>query len=94
MSNKFLQISDFYKRLNSQKKLNKNKLNSSLVRDLNVPRCLNFKIKKKKNTISIKNRCILTGRSRAVDSKFRLSRMPLKYLSLHGLMPGINKFSW
>jgi ribosomal protein S14 len=94
MSNKFLQVSDFYKRLYINKKSNNLKMHSSLSRDVTLPKSLIFQNTNKKNTISIKNRCVLTGRSRAVDKKLRISRMPLKYLSIQGFLPGINKFSW
>jgi len=42
----------------------------------------------------IHNRCVLTGRSRSLVSKFRLSRIVLRKLSAIGFIPGINKSSW
>ena len=42
----------------------------------------------------IKNRCVLTNRSRAVYRKFKLSRIFLKKLALEGLLVGIKKASW
>lgn len=97
MSNKFLQISDFYKRLNHYKKYKKSIILNTVKKDCFLPKSIVqyfYQDKKKQSINSIKNRCILTGRARAVSSKYRLSRMPLKYFALHGFLPGVNKFSW
>jgi small subunit ribosomal protein S14 len=40
------------------------------------------------------NRCILTGRSRAVDQDFKISRMCLRDLAGSGSIPGLKKSSW
>ena len=42
----------------------------------------------------IRNRCELTGRSRAYYRKFRLSRIMLRDLANKGLIPGVTKSSW
>ena len=42
----------------------------------------------------IRNRCELTGRTRAVYRKFRLSRIMLRELGNKGLIPGLTKSSW
>jgi small subunit ribosomal protein S14 len=42
----------------------------------------------------IRNRCELTGRSRAVYRKLRMSRIALRELSNQGLIPGMVKSSW
>ena len=42
----------------------------------------------------IRNRCELTGRSRAVYRKFRLSRIMLREMGNKGLIPGLTKSSW
>jgi small subunit ribosomal protein S14 len=39
-------------------------------------------------------RCELTGRSRAVYRKFRISRNMLRKLALEGKIPGMRKASW
>jgi len=44
--------------------------------------------------IRIRNRCSLTGRSRGVYSKFKLSRSSLRLLALRGELPGVTKSSW
>ena len=46
------------------------------------------------NPTRIRNRCELTGRSRAVYRKFRLSRIMLRELGNQGLIPGLTKSSW
>jgi small subunit ribosomal protein S14 len=40
------------------------------------------------------NRCQLTGRSRAVLRKFKVSRIMLRELALAGKIPGLKKASW
>ena len=42
----------------------------------------------------IRNRCELTGRSRAYYRKFRLSRIALRDLASRGQIPGMVKSSW
>jgi small subunit ribosomal protein S14 len=42
----------------------------------------------------VRNRCVLTGRSRAYYRKFRLSRIMLRELANKGLIPGVIKSSW
>jgi small subunit ribosomal protein S14 len=42
----------------------------------------------------IRNRCELTGRSRAYYRKFKLSRIKLRELGSQGLIPGLVKSSW
>jgi len=40
------------------------------------------------------NRCQLTGRSRGVLRKFKVSRIMLRELALSGKIPGLKKASW
>lgn len=40
------------------------------------------------------NRCLLTGRSRGVLRKFKVSRIMLRELALAGKIPGLKKASW
>ena len=44
--------------------------------------------------VRIKHRCDLTGRSRSVYRKFRLSRIALRDMANFGLIPGMTKASW
>jgi small subunit ribosomal protein S14 len=41
-----------------------------------------------------RNRCQLTGRSRGVLAKFKVSRIMLRELALAGKIPGMKKASW
>ncbi len=40
------------------------------------------------------NRCQITGRSRAVLRKFKVSRIMLRELAAQGYIPGLKKASW
>ncbi len=46
------------------------------------------------NPTRVRNRCELTGRSRAYYRKFKLSRIKLRELANKGLIPGVTKSSW
>ena len=46
------------------------------------------------NPTRIRNRCELTGRSRAVYRRFKLCRIALRDLAFVGLIPGVTKSSW
>jgi len=46
------------------------------------------------NPTRVRNRCELTGRSRAVYRRFKLSRVALRDLASVGLIPGVTKSSW
>ena len=42
----------------------------------------------------IRNRCQVTGRPRAYYRKLKMSRIALRQLARHGLIPGMVKSSW
>lgn len=42
----------------------------------------------------VRNRCVLTGRSRAYYRKFGVSRLMLRQHGLRGDIPGLTKSSW
>jgi small subunit ribosomal protein S14 len=42
----------------------------------------------------IRNRCMITGRPRAYYRKLKMSRISLRDLGSHGLIPGLVKSSW
>lgn len=44
--------------------------------------------------VRVVKRCVLTGRSRGVLTKFGLSRIKFRELALKGHLPGITKSSW
>jgi small subunit ribosomal protein S14 len=52
------------------------------------------KLNKNSSETKIRNRCILTGRGRAVYQMFRLSRIKFRELASQGMLPGIQKASW
>lgn len=73
----------------------------TITQNLNFERGLRWKIQKKFDTLPnnssltrIKNRCILTGRSRSVYRFFKLSRLQLRRLASKGRLPGVAKYSW
>lgn len=43
---------------------------------------------------TIRNRCILTNRARAVYRKFKISRLFFKKYALQGILVGVKKASW
>ena len=67
---------------------------------------LRWQLKKQKNYAALarlprdssptrsRNRCQLTGRSRGVLRKFKISRIMLRELALAGKIPGLKKASW
>jgi small subunit ribosomal protein S14 len=67
---------------------------------------LRRKLKKEKNYAALSNlprdasptrshnRCQLTGRSKGVLRKFKISRIMLRELALAGKIPGLKKASW
>ena len=42
----------------------------------------------------VRNRCLLTGRSRGNYRKFGMSRLMFRELASQGMIPGITKSSW
>lgn len=49
---------------------------------------------KDSNRCRLRNRCLLTGRSRGVYRKFGLGRNKLRELAMDGMIPGLRKASW
>lgn len=52
------------------------------------------KLNRNSSETKIKNRCILTGRAKAVYKMFRLSRIKFRELASQGMLPGVKKASW
>lgn len=46
------------------------------------------------NKVRLRNRCLVTGRSRGVYRKFGLARNKLREYAMNGLIPGLRKASW
>ncbi len=51
-------------------------------------------ISRNASLVRLKNRCILTNRSKGVYRKFRLSRIRLREMLANGLIPGYKKAVW
>lgn len=49
---------------------------------------------KRSSRVQVRNRCVLTNRSRGVSRHFRLSRICIRDLANAGLLPGVSKSSW
>ncbi len=52
------------------------------------------KLPKNSSPVRLRSRCQLTGRSRGVLKKFKLSRLCFREMALSGLIPGVVKASW
>ncbi|MFM2160501.1 MAG: hypothetical protein RLZZ383_13 [Pseudomonadota bacterium] len=44
--------------------------------------------------VRLRNRCVVSGRSRAVYHEFMLSRIAFREMALAGELPGVHKASW
>ena len=53
-----------------------------------------LQIPQKSSITRIKNKCIITGRSRSIYKFFKLSRLQLRKYALNGLLPGVIKRNW
>ncbi len=52
------------------------------------------KLPKNASPVRIKNRCSITGRSRAYMRQFGISRMQFREMARRGELPGVTKASW
>ena len=52
------------------------------------------RLPKSSASVRVRNRCELTGHTRAYYRAFRLSRMAFRELALKGMIPGVTKSSW
>ena len=52
------------------------------------------KLPRNASPIRVRNRCAMTGRPRAVYSKFGIARTAFRDLALKGQIPGVVKSSW
>jgi small subunit ribosomal protein S14 len=51
------------------------------------------KLNKNSSKVKVRNRCVLTGRSRGVYNFFKISRIMIRELVSKGLLPGVQKAS-
>ena len=73
----------------------------TIITDLSIPKEIRYKYVCKLNNLSrnssnvrIRNRCVITGRGRAVYRFCKLSRICFRELAAQGLIMGISKASW
>lgn len=92
---------DKKKRKNYYKNEKKRVCLKSLSSNRNLPDFLRWKssfalsaFSKTVSPLRIKNRCILTGRSRSILSSYRLSRLAFQRLAKEGKIVGLRKASW
>ena len=85
-------VSKFNKRRQSLKKK---------IMEKNLDMEERFKLQSKLNdlprdssSVRIRNRCLITGRTRGVYRKFGLSRIKIRELTMSGSLPGVVKSSW
>lgn len=52
------------------------------------------KMPRNSSPIRLRNRCMLTGRSRGYYRKFGISRLCFRELASSGMIPGVTKASW
>ena len=92
-NNKRIKLADkFYKKRNKLKKI---------IMDKKLPLEERFKAQQKLSKLPrnsaknrVMNRCQITGRPHGVYRKLKISRIALRDLGLHGLIPGMTKSSW
>ena len=87
---------ELVKKFKNKRSLLKNKIKQkdlSMEERLILQKKLN-ELPRNTSPIRIRNRCELTGRSRGVYRKFKLSRIKIRELSMSGALPGVVKSSW
>lgn len=52
------------------------------------------KLNRTGSEVRVRNRCVLTGRSRSIYRLFRVSRIKFRELASKNLFPGVTKASW
>ncbi|MGB0369830.1 MAG: 30S ribosomal protein S14 [Opitutales bacterium] len=52
------------------------------------------KLPRNSSPVRVRNRCSITGRPRAYQGKFGLSRITFRELASQGRVPGVTKSSW
>ncbi|GAB2293088.1 ribosomal protein S14, S11 [Dionaea muscipula] len=94
-------IPDHKRRLLAAKYEVRRKLYKALCSDPNLPsdvrekqRYKLSKLPRNSSFTRVRNRCIFSGRPRAVYKKFRMSRIVFRSLASQGLLMGVKKASW
>ena len=92
-NNKRIKLSDkFYKKRTALKKIIMNK-NLTLEERFKAQQKLS-NLPRNSAKVRVMNRCQITGRPHGVYRKLKISRIALRDLGLHGLIPGMTKSSW
>jgi len=85
----------------SNKYYTKRKKLKEIIMDKKLPLEERFKAQQKLSQMPrnsaktrVMNRCEITGRPHGVYRKLKISRIALRDLGLHGLIPGMTKSSW
>jgi len=98
---KFKAIFDNQKRKLYEKKVIEKNVLKSLLLNSSIDEDLKKKLRYQLNNLPrnscktrIRNRCVLTQRSRSVYSKLKLSRIAFRKLASQGLLTGFYKSSW
>jgi ribosomal protein S14 len=100
MSSKLVINKDFYYRAQLYNYKNQYRVNKLIQCDLYIPtEFRQFVLSTKNNSkfalrSKIHNRCLITGRTKAVYSYLKLTRMMFKNLAVKGYLSGIRKYSW
>ena len=92
-NNKRIKLADkFFKKREKLKKIVMNKKLPLEERFKAQQKLSNLPRNSAKNRVM--NRCQITGRPHGVYRKLKISRIALRDLGLHGLIPGMTKSSW
>ena len=86
MANKFLKKRQNLKKIINNKKLPLKERFEAQLKLAKIPR--------NSAKTRIRNRCEITGRSRGVYRKLKISRIALRELGSKGVIPGMTKSSW
>lgn len=79
----------------------KKKVLKAIYKNENLPKELRYKayfilknFSKNSSITRIRNRCVITNRSRSIYKNFKLSRLTFRNLANQGYLVGIRKASW
>ena len=86
LSNKFFKKRQALKKIIMDKKISFEERFKAQQKLSNMPR--------NSSKTGVMNRCQITGRPHGVYRKLKISRIALRDLGLHGLIPGMTKSSW
>jgi small subunit ribosomal protein S14 len=57
-------------------------------------KCMEYREKRRKYEVQVRNRCMRCGRPRGYIRRFGLCRICFRELALSGKLPGVKKSSW